>query len=436
MNERTNLKCLLLNDCKNIDLSKYRNILHPQQLFFSIKGSLYKNLCIYSKQCNVTINTILQFVWHKALSVYGNCSQTTIGVVVSGRNIPVKGVENCIGLLINTLPVKIDHSKMRDGKVTLILQQFQQEMNNISMHSAVDLVSLQIEDKVSFDSLFIVENGAKVFSQEILNSCGIEFKCFVEKIDYPLALVITPGSNKIMMKIRYAGELFDKEILDKFFSTVKNILEQLASLHSRSEMFSFRLKDLKYISLEQYDQLVNKKSDDELQNPNLIKKTFSNLFTEQVYKTPDNMCVVCKDRELTYADLDRKSNNLMMYIKSLNIINSNNLIVLFLDKNEYVMISILGVMKAGGAYVPIDVEYPDSRICYILKDTKAELILANKRHEKRLNRMLGKDSKINIIFVDDNTVGKKSNEKNFNSFTRFIKIYKSSICNIHIWFYW
>ena len=209
----------------------------------------------------------------------------------------------------------------------------------------------------------------------------------------------------------YITSACSKNTIKNYIKTYTVILEQLASLHSRSEMFSFRLKDLKYISLEQYDQLVNKKSDDELQNPNLIKKTFSNLFTEQVYKTPDNTCVVCKDRKLTYADLDRKSNNLMMYIKSLNIINSNNLIVLFLDKNEYVMISILGVMKAGGAYVPIDVEYPDSRICYILKDTKAELILANKRHEKRLNRMLGKDSKINIIFVDDNTVGKKSNEK-------------------------
>ena len=42
-----------------------------------------------------------------------------------------------------------------------------------------------------------------------------------------------------------------------------------------------------------------------------------------------------------------------------------------LDRSEYMIIAILGVLKAGAAYVPMDPEYPDDRIKYILNDTNS-----------------------------------------------------------------
>ena len=59
---------------------------------------------------SITISSLLQYAWHKALSIYSNSEHTTVGMTVSGRNIPIDGIENAVGLLINTLPLCVEHN--------------------------------------------------------------------------------------------------------------------------------------------------------------------------------------------------------------------------------------------------------------------------------------------------------------------------------------
>lgn len=113
-------------------------------------------------------------------------------------------------------------------------------------------------------------------------------------------------------------------------------------------------------------------------------KTICQLFEEQVKKTPDNIALVYEDKELTYKELNEKSNQLARYIRkqykerTKKTLESDTLIALCLDRSLEMIIGILGVLKAGGAYVPMDTEYPEERIEYILNDTKSELVLCQK----------------------------------------------------------
>ena len=82
---------------------------------------------------------------------------------------------------------------------------------------------------------------------------------------------------------------------------------------------------------------------------------------------------------MSYATLNAKANQLARYLRQQYQLShkkdmpADTLIALCLERSFEMIIAILAVLKAGGAYVPIDPDYPDSRIAYILEDTKVLL---------------------------------------------------------------
>jgi len=141
----------------------------------------------------------------------------------------------------------------------------------------------------------------------------------------------------------------------------------------------------------------------------LFNSTIHELFEKQVDKNPDGIAVVYEDKQLTYQELNNRANHLAKYLKEIQSCNicPDNLIVLCLDRSEYILIAILAVLKAGGAYVPIDPSYPDERIRYILNDTKTNLVLTNEVYAKRLNKIASS----NNIIIDLNSNKNKRNNQ-------------------------
>lgn len=113
-----------------------------------------------------------------------------------------------------------------------------------------------------------------------------------------------------------------------------------------------------------------------------LDKTIMDLFQEQAERTPDNVAVVFGEKKLSYKELDEISNQLGRYLQKNYEINADDLVGIKLVRNEWMLISILGVLKSGGAYVPIDPEYPHERIEYIEKDTKCKVCI----DEEQLNK--------------------------------------------------
>ncbi|MBD2812748.1 hypothetical protein ID853_18190, partial [Xenorhabdus sp. Vera] len=83
------------------------------------------------------LNVALQFAWHKLLHMYTGDEQTIVGTIISGRDIPVEGIESSVGLYINTLPLTVQW-KQTDNVVT-VLQNIQKDVADLNSHSAVSL---------------------------------------------------------------------------------------------------------------------------------------------------------------------------------------------------------------------------------------------------------------------------------------------------------
>lgn len=107
------------------------------------------------------------------------------------------------------------------------------------------------------------------------------------------------------------------------------------------------------------------------------------MFELQVRRTPDAVAVICKDRRLTYSELNTRANELAMRLIARGV-GPESLVGLLLERSAELVASVLGILKAGGAYLPIDPAYPDERIAFHLRDAKPSVVLTSDRLALRL----------------------------------------------------
>ncbi len=105
-------------------------------------------------------------------------------------------------------------------------------------------------------------------------------------------------------------------------------------------------------------------------------KTITQLFEEQVEKTPDNIAVVFENQKLTYRELNERANSLANYLRTYGIIKGDT-IGLRLEKSLEMIVGILAIIKAGASYLPINLSYPQDRVEFMLSDSNAKLLLCN-----------------------------------------------------------
>lgn len=201
-------------------------------------------------------------------------------------------------------------------------------------------------------------------------------------------------------RVRYDELDIDTVILNNFIKHYRRLFIEI--------MVDLKRNIVRPIS--NYSILDNSEYRNVIYNWNLTKTSFSKksisqLFEEQVKKTPDNYAVVYQNIKLTYKELNKKSNQLAHYLRNYYQVKPDDIVALCLDRNENIIISILAVIKSGGAYIPLDPDYSDKHIRYILIDTKTRIIISNSNYKSRIyDYIINKETTINAFFIDDTNI--------------------------------
>jgi non-ribosomal peptide synthetase component F len=100
-------------------------------------------------------------------------------------------------------------------------------------------------------------------------------------------------------------------------------------------------------------------------------------FRETAKTCPNNVAIIYKDKTITYKQLDLLSNVVANYILAHCNVHNNDCIGLLLNRSEFMIIAIIGVLKSGCAYVPISDKYPKNRISYIINKAKIKVLISD-----------------------------------------------------------
>jgi amino acid adenylation domain-containing protein len=111
--------------------------------------------------------------------------------------------------------------------------------------------------------------------------------------------------------------------------------------------------------------------------------TIADQFNQQVAKTPDAIAVVAKDSQLSYRELDERSNRLARHLQSLGV-KPDTLVGIAMGRSETLVVSLLAILKAGAGYVPLDPTHPKERLSFVIEDSEMRILLTTSETHGRL----------------------------------------------------
>ena len=321
----------------------------------------------------------------KLIQIYTQDDSTIVGMTLSGRNIPIDGIEESVGCYINTLPLSIHCNN--DASIARQLQTIFTQVMEINEHGFKDLASLQKDGNRLFHSLLIYENYPVAEGEhDPAISQAMSYRYGVEKVDYPLSLLAFDDEQQVKLTLSYDASILKKEdakqLIKRLQMIINTVIEKPELTH----------QSISILSKQEYQTIVYDWNQTEAPYPK--DKTIHQLFEAQVKKTPDNIALVFEDQNMSYATLNAKANQLARYLRQQYQLShkkdmpADTLIALCLERGFEMIIAILAVLKAGGAYVPIDPDYPDARIAYMLEDTKSPFVLIQQALQTKLKSII------------------------------------------------
>ncbi|MFP3636687.1 amino acid adenylation domain-containing protein [Bacillus sp. SIMBA_033] len=329
---------------------------------------------------HVTIHTALQSVWGVLLAKYNQTDDVVFGSVVSGRDAKVPGIENMVGLFINTIPTRIqagEHQSFRE-----VLQRVQEGAIESQAYSYLNLSDVQSLSELKrdlIDHVMIFENYAlddKALDQGE-NDLGFVFHELKgnEATNYGLTVVAVPG-EQLILKFAYDENVYSETIIENLGIHLTRLMEQAAEDEHK------KIGDLQLLSNEEKDRILSEFNQTETDYPK--DKTIQQLFMEQADRTPEQTAVVCGHETLTYRELNERSNQIARLLLQKGV-QPETIVGIMADRSPEMIAGIIGILKSGAAYLPIDPEYPERRIKYLLEDSKTNLILTNRDDSLKYN---------------------------------------------------
>ena len=183
---------------------------------------------------------------------------------------------------------------------------------------------------------------------------------------FDLTFDFSEEADGLELAVTYNTDIYDREMIVQLCVHFESLLNQ-AILNTGKE-----IRSLDYLSAGEKNILL---FDFNQTDYDYSQDTIIELFEAQALKNPHHIALVYHDIQLTYAELNARSNQLGHYLKDTYSIHPDDLIGIITDRSDWAIIGLLGILKSGAAYVPVDPELPIERNNYIIQDSRLRLLL-------------------------------------------------------------
>ncbi|MBK1838041.1 amino acid adenylation domain-containing protein [Azospirillum sp. YIM B02556] len=322
----------------------------------------------------------MQGAWALLLQRYGGQETVTFGATVSGRPAELAGVEETLGLFINTLPV-VERPPAGEGvgewlrglqRRNLELREHEHTpLHEVQRWAATDLGTTG-KDRALFDSIVVFENypvdeALKHQADDTLRFGSAET---VDDTHYAMTLTVRAGGT-LDLAFGYRRDRFDSGPVQELSQLFAGLLDRMAS-DAETPVGALELLEgeRRRRSLEGWSGLT------EPTFPSGSGMRLHRLIEAQVHRRPDATALVHPGGSLTYGDLNARANRLARLLRAEGI-GPDDRVAIALERSPELVVAILAVLKAGAAYLPLDPGYPPQRLAYMLEDGGASLLLTS-----------------------------------------------------------
>ncbi|MDB4904132.1 MAG: non-ribosomal peptide synthetase [Mucilaginibacter sp.] len=345
-------------------------------VFFSLSASCWDALKQLNDQLDTNLFTILLAAYNTLLFRYTKQEDIIVGFPSLENNLDKKGESKDTRLNTKLLRANLSGNPSFNE----LLKRVQQTFLIADKHKGVSYATLEkamkLELGVNYTCLYNV-----IFSYRNTGVENNEINDLAENTNLPenytnnvdLALSVKETKQGLKGVWTYNSDLFEAATIKRIAKHFEVLLEAVSVNPQQT------ISQLQFLTDRECHQLTKEWNISKINYP--FDKCIHELFEEQAKKTPNAKALIFDKKELTYRELNERSNQLARYLRSKGV-KPETLVPLCIGRSLEMIVGILAILKAGGAYVPIDPNYPAERIAYLLEDTKASLVVCN--HESKM----------------------------------------------------
>jgi natural product biosynthesis luciferase-like monooxygenase protein len=343
-----------------------------------LSSELTSSLLSFVKANGLAANTLIQGAWALLLSRYSGEDDVVFGAVRACRPTSLEGAESMVGVLINTLPVRVCVGANRP--LLPWLKDIRAYNLSVRDHEHAPLVAVQEWSEIPrgtslFESILVFDRASLNAQMRAKGGDWLSREFSLrERTSYPLT-VYAYAEPELRLKVAFDRGRFSDGTVTRLLGHLQWLLEGLVTEPERC------LGDIPLLTEVERHQLLVEWNDTAQDYPD--SSCLHQLVEAQVAATPDSVAVVHRDRELTYRQLNLRANHLAHYLQSLGV-GPGTLVGICLGRSLDMMVGLLGTLKAGGAYVPLDPAYPIERLEFMFHDARLRVVLTSQRLQGRL----------------------------------------------------
>jgi len=316
-----------------------------------------------ARKYETTVDAFLLAVWQTLLWRLTTCPDILVGHVRDGRK--DKDLQSAMGLFARWLPVSSHFEE--DFSFSEILAQ----------------VNESVRAGYEWQDYFVWGESQGLAADAASAPIGFEFaewppaqrvaalsfsirkqRSFAQRFKLLLACAARDGA--LGATLHYDPACYEREDIERlarYFATL---------IRSAARNPEARCSELELLGPSERQQVLVAFNQTAADYPN--DRCIHQLFEQQAAAKPDQPAVVCEGRQLTYAELNARANQLAHYLRRRGV-GAGTRVGLCVDRSVEMLVGLLGILKAGGAYVPLNPDYPKARLIQQLQDVEAPVVL-------------------------------------------------------------
>ncbi|MFF5516299.1 non-ribosomal peptide synthetase [Streptomyces coeruleorubidus] len=329
-----------------------------------------------ARSAGVPLSVAVHSAWAVTLGGILHGRDVVFGSTVSGRDADVPGIEDMVGLFINTIPVRARWTGTTTARD--LLASVREHQGAVLPHQHVSLARIgrQADAGSLFDTLVVFDVATDVDGLRRPGDTLVVTDLVNEGAPhYPLTLVVERAlDGRPRFNLIYDGELLRETTAQSILRTFTSTLTAL---------------------LTRPDTLLDDVASEGDRRPaRITPTTLGGLFDAAARRDPAATAVTqCGldggTRSLTYGELAEAKNELASALRAAGV-GPGRRVAVAVPRSVEQVVALVAIVGAGGAYVPLDLAYPDERLEYILADAAPQVVLVDREQRDRFTELLAR----------------------------------------------
>lgn len=326
------------------------------------------------QRTEVTLPSVIRAAWALTVSLYSFSEDIVFGEILTGRDIPVSGIDKMLGPALSIVPMRLQLNP--DLNIAQYLQNVQAQTASTIPYQFAGLQNIQgfsddAKSACDFQTLFSIAHGDSddvdgVMTFLSANSGDANF------FTYPLNVSCFMWESELEIQVQYDQNVLPLIQLERVMSQFETTVHNLCSATNDARINSLELINDTHISqVKQWNSELRLTP---------VKRCIHDMINENVRLRPEALAIDSWDGSFTYKQLDCYASALARHLQNLIGNDKENFVPICFEKSAFAAISMLAVMKAGYAFVPIDPQHPKARRQEIFSDIDAKVILCSSKY--------------------------------------------------------